>query len=183
MQLFAYKATMAGAKRVVQDNPAPRKLSGRERLAQISLEWQRRQAERAEQEEKRRERIRVQVAAEKAKWQKKLESVEKIVVPPSHHMDLIERIACWHGFTLKDIFSESKRDALVTARRDAMAAVWMNCELEGAPPSLLSMSRAFKRDHTTVLFSLRKTGIYTPISRGKSRKGLVYRQPGKDTHG
>jgi hypothetical protein len=171
MQLFAYKNTMAGAKRIVQDIQPP-KLSGRERLAQISLDWQRRQAERAEEEEKRRERIRIQVAAEKAKWAKKLENVGKIVVQAPHYIDLIERVAAWHGYTLDDIFSLSKTDRVVAARCDAMAAVWLNCRLEGKSPTLLSMSRAFKRDHTTVLFSLRKSGVYSPQSRGQPRKGL-----------
>lgn len=160
MLAVAYKNTMAGAKRIVRD-PQERRLSSRDRLIALSQEWQRRQDEKARQEAERKARIREQVEREKAKWAAKLEGVRALAPKFSHHDEIIARVAAWHGLTLKDIYADIRQDHYVVARRDAMAAVWLNCQLEGRAPTLNTMARAFKRDHTSVLYSLRMVGIDT----------------------
>lgn len=159
MQMVAYRNTVANLKRIVPDQPEqinPRYLKGRDRLIAMSREYQRRQDERKAAEAAKQERIRDQVARDKAKW---AACVETILVPVPDYENIVSMVACWHGFTAQDIYRSSRAVKLVTARHDAMAAVWLNCKLEGEQPTLLSMGRAFKRDHTTVLSALRKHGL------------------------
>lgn len=162
MQLVAYRNTMAGAKRVVRDQPEQidtRYLKGRDRLIAISQQYQRRQAEQQAAEQARQERIREQAQRVKERWQKRLERSINLVRSETNPTDLIDMVASWHGYRSWDIFGDSRTRGLVLARHDAIVAVWLNCRLEGRPPTLISMARAFKRDHTSILHALRKRGF------------------------
>jgi chromosomal replication initiation ATPase DnaA len=67
------------------------------------------------------------------------------------------------------VMSVSRNRKVVAARTDAIGAVWLNCEVEGARPMLPSVGRIFKRDHTTILHALRKLGIGSIQHEGRGR--------------
>lgn len=160
MQIVSYRQTMAGAKQIVPDQPEqinPAYLKGRDKLIAISIEYQRRQDERRAAKEALEERIREQVARDKAKWQA-LAPVPSIP-PLRKHDELISMVAFWHGIPMDEIYRDVRSREAVAARHDAMVAVFLNCTLEGGPPSLPALGRIFNRDHTTCLFALRKHGL------------------------
>lgn len=74
--------------------------------------------------------------------------------------DLIERVATWHLLTVKQITGKSKRDRIIEARYDAIAAVYLNCGLCGRPLTLSEIGRLFGgRNHATIWAALRKRGL------------------------
>jgi chromosomal replication initiation ATPase DnaA len=168
MQLVAYRNTMAGAKRIIREAPEKRQ-SSRDRLIQLSLDYQARLRERERRETERQERIRNAVAKQKADWRRRLAAMRNAAAPPTHHGDIIEMAAAWHGVAVEDVMSVSRNRKVVAARTDAIGAVWLNCEVEGARPTLPSVGRIFKRDHTTILHALRKLGISSFQHEGRGR--------------
>lgn len=153
----SYARTMAGAKCIVLDDGFQRRTPKRDRLNELSKAWERHRQEIAESERQ----IKEQAARDIVVWKRKHRRTRHIVKEVrTHHGDMIAIVAAWHGFTIEDILDTNKRSKpLVEARRDAIAAVWSNCLLEMKKPTLVSMGRAFKCDHTSILFSLRKRGL------------------------
>lgn len=70
--------------------------------------------------------------------------------------DIIDITAHRHGLTTGDILGHRRCKAVVRVRHAAMAAVY----LARPDMSLPQIGRAFKRDHTSILHALRKTGTY-----------------------
>lgn len=66
---------------------------------------------------------------------------------------LVAYAAAKHGFSVEEILGTSKPSPLALARHDAMALVFQHTQL-----SLPGVGRAFKRDHTTVIYALHKLG-------------------------
>lgn len=74
--------------------------------------------------------------------------------------DLIERVAVWHFLTVRQLAGPSKRDRIIEARYDAIAAVYLNCRLGGRAMTLAEIGRLFGgRDHSTIWAALRKRGL------------------------
>ena len=81
---------------------------------------------------------------------------------PAHARRLISQVAFWHDLTPEDILGPRRFDHIVTARMDAIAAIYLNCRKSSGLYSLPDTGRAMgNRDHTTVLHALRKHGIPT----------------------
>jgi len=148
--MFAVSArrTMAGAR------PRLSEPVRRNNVIDLSRRWQTKQDERARAEEARQQRIRQRIEAER----QRMAELHRIV-PLTAPRDLISMVAAWHGYTYEDIISPAKPNALVSARQDAMVAVYLNCRCVGERYSLLRLGRIFHRDHTTVLHALRKAGL------------------------
>lgn len=144
--------TMAGAKRIVVDegiNIAP--CRKRERLIDLSRRWQ--QEQRAKRE--RADQM-IRHAVRKHRRTRPHEPGNN----GSHPSRLIAMVAAWHDMTAGDILGGSRNKRNVAARYDAIAAVWLNCRIDGRRYSLPEVGRAFNgMDHTTVLYALRKVGV------------------------
>lgn len=139
----SYARTMAGARQIVVDdgfNITPRRK--REAVTMLSLRWQ------AEQEAKRRADEVIQEAKERAR--NAYGSTPRI---------LISMVAAWHGLGELDLFSASRRAPIVAAKHDAIAAVYLNCRIDGRRYSLPELGRLFAIDHTTAMHALRKRGL------------------------
>lgn len=77
---------------------------------------------------------------------------------------LLEQVAFWHEVTVADLRGPERR--FHAARFDAIAAVYVNCRIDGRRLSLHEIGRHFGfRDHTTILNALRRRGL-TPQRRG-----------------
>ncbi|TIN80721.1 helix-turn-helix domain-containing protein [Mesorhizobium sp.] len=86
---------------------------------------------------------------------RKADNVVNLVIPRTEVQQIIADIAHKHGLTYADILSPSRFRNLVTARYEAIAAV------KTAKPmySLLQLGRLFHRDHSTIVYALRKAGM------------------------
>ena len=71
---------------------------------------------------------------------------------------IISAIAESHNLSLKDILNPDRRWHVVTARREAMAAVHKTFPHWSYPV----LGAVFERDHSTVMYSLQCAGAYTP---------------------
>ena len=128
MKLYAYSRTMQGAKQVVHDEPikhTPR----RDRIAELSRQWQAARQPAPIPPEKR--------------------------IPRTEMQKIIDEIARQHGVTYADIVGPSRRIKIVEARYDAIAAV----KLARPEITLNQIGNIFKRDHTSALWALRKRGL------------------------
>jgi hypothetical protein len=79
--------------------------------------------------------------------------------PRTKAQQIIADMAHQHGLTYGDIMGKSRRDPIVAARHAAIAAVYLNCRIDGCRYSLPKLGRVFGLDHTSCLFALRKMGI------------------------
>ncbi|MDR7032416.1 helix-turn-helix domain-containing protein [Mesorhizobium sp. BE184] len=146
---------------------APAKESKRDRLIAASIRWQRQRAEKLRADLARKEKIRAAVAAEKARWDAKLEAIKAAKPERRHHQEIISMVGAWHGVSYEEIMSPSRTNRITAARHDAIVAVWENCRLEGRRPNWCSMGRAFKRDHTVILYAMRRRSIALDKGRGE----------------
>lgn len=78
---------------------------------------------------------------------------------PNHPQRIIGTVAAFHGLRKDEILSSSRQRSIMAARFDAIAAVWLNCRVDGRSYTLLELGRLFKRDHTTILHALRQRGL------------------------
>lgn len=70
--------------------------------------------------------------------------------------EIIERVAAWHNVSVADLMSRSKRQVVIEARFDAIAAV----KLVHRHLSLHGLAKIFDgRDHSTIHNALRRRGI------------------------
>ena len=146
---------------------APLRESKRDRLIAASVEWQRKQAEKLRAELERKERIRASISAEKARWAEKLDAIKADRPTRKHHEEIISMVGTWHGVSYEEIMSPSRTNRVAAARHDAIVAVWENCRLEGRRPNWCSMGRAFKRDHTVILYAMRRRRAALDKGRGE----------------
>jgi chromosomal replication initiation ATPase DnaA len=86
-----------------------------------------------------------------------MEGGEKDHIPA---LDLIREIAEKHGILVADIKSQSRAAAIVEIRHEAVAYVYQR----RPDLSLAQIGRIFGRDHTTILHSVRKAGVYRGLS-------------------
>ena len=153
MFVAAYRRTMASAKRIIEDedNPTPR----RAKLIEQARAWQ----EKAHARQRRFDAD--QRAADETRNRLIAESPVRIpIIEIPTPLDIMQRVANWHGITLDELRGESREWPLIAARFDAIAAVYLNCRVGGKPPSLPYMARFFgQRHHTTILAALKKRKI------------------------
>jgi chromosomal replication initiation ATPase DnaA len=155
--MFAASArhTTAGAKGFVPDRGidiAPKKQ--RATLIDMSRRWIEAQEARKREKEFRLARIRARIEAEAARFR-----AMQNMVPPTRPMDLVAQVAVWHGIEFADIRSRSRKREIVAAKHDAVAAVYLNCQIDGRRYSLNELGKVFDVDHTTVLNSLKNRGL------------------------
>lgn len=165
--MFAVSArhTNRGAKQFVEDRPIEvRRFLRRGRIMAQSERWHRENQEKAARQ--RRWQARVELARElaiaKREEAARLQlSLDDVHVPSCRAIgsEIIARVAAWHGFAYSDIVGPGRTATLVLARQDAMVAVDLALKARGTTLSLPALGRIFKRDHTTVLHSLRKRGV------------------------
>lgn len=160
MFVVSYSKTMAGAKRIVVDEGFQRRTPRRDRLNAMSREWEARRQAKAEEERQAKK----QAAAIVAKWRRKQQQIKRpirieVAEVNTAHGGIIARVAFWHGLTVADIMGKSRSDIIVAARHDAIAAVYLNCRIEGRQYSRPKLGQIFGLDHTTCLFALRKRGL------------------------
>ncbi len=158
MYAVSARFTNAGAKRVVPDtginlrNRTPR----RDRIIEISRKWA------AENEARiRREKLeRELVAQEKAKWDAQQANDKLVARVGDKPADIIRRTAEKHNVLVSDILGDVRTSDVCRARQEAIAAVYTTCRMfDGRLYTLGEVGRVFGRDHTTILYSLRKLGI------------------------
>jgi hypothetical protein len=78
---------------------------------------------------------------------------------PAHPRAIIEQIAVWHGVGVLDVVGPSRLTAVVVARHDAIAAIYLNCRIVGRFYTTPELGRLFSRDHTTILHVFDRRGI------------------------
>lgn len=146
------RRTMANAKRIVPDpdRPTPR----RDTLRDLSLAWIAKQRQEREDTERR---IADQREREKREWE--LSRRTTPVPSKTQPRELIARVAAWHGVTFDAIMSPDRSRAVVEARWDCIAAVNLNCEINGRAYTLNELGRLFSRDHSSVINGLRTRGL------------------------
>lgn len=164
--VYSYARTMAGARAIVVDEGltiAPPAKSKRERIIEMSRRWNEARGvvvpirpvplplpNPAELEQREIEAERDANLAELRRT-----PVER----RASVREVITRVAAWHGLSYAEIIADGRFSHIIIARRDAVAAVWLNCLIEGKPPTISSLSRAFSKDHTGILNILRKMGL------------------------
>lgn len=164
--VYSYSKTMAGARAVVVDEGltiAPHAKSRRERVIEMARRWNEAHGnvvpirpapllmpDPVDLEQREIEAERQANLAELRKTPVECRASVK---------EVITRVAAWHGLSYAEIIADGRFRHIVNARRDAVVAVWLNCLIEGKPPTLAAISRAFNKDHTGILNILRKTGL------------------------
>lgn len=154
--------TMAGAKRIVVDegiNIAP-PCRKRERLIDLSRRWQMEQKARKERAERALDQ-----AIKKAARKHRSAPILQPASAPTAHTEIISRVAAWHSLTIADVMGKSRSDPIVAARHDAIAAVYLNCLLDGRRYSLPKLGQVFGLDHTSCLFALKKLGVKSSANK------------------
>lgn len=68
---------------------------------------------------------------------------------------IIAQVAACHGFTVDDILGPSRKGPIITARQDAMIAVFLG-RLDLTFPMI---GRVFRRDHSTVVHAVKRRGL------------------------
>lgn len=135
-----YARTMAGARKIVLDQPVSER---RAKIVALSRQWQREHGS----------KVCVSQPAERDP------STAYAQNRGAHPQIIISMVAAWHGVTHAEIVGDSRSRPVIEARHDAVAAVWLNCRVDGRQYSLPELGRAFGKDHTTCLHSLRKRGL------------------------
>lgn len=69
---------------------------------------------------------------------------------------IIRLVSLRSGISVDDILGPRRNTAIVKARQQAMVLVYTHCQ----SLSLLAIGRVFNKDHTTVLHTLKKCGVY-----------------------
>ncbi|TGT76741.1 MULTISPECIES: helix-turn-helix domain-containing protein [unclassified Mesorhizobium] len=130
--------TMAGAKRVVVDEGFQMRTPRRDRLAELSREWQARQ------------QAKIEAALSPVSADKR--------IPRTNVQQLIADIAQKHGLSYGALMSKSRSQVIVIARDEAIAAVYaLRDESDYWSFSLTMIGRLFNgRDHTTIMAALRR---------------------------
>lgn len=170
MFLAQAKRTMAGARQVVEDRPIDlRPAHRRQKVIAIANVWNlAKKAEEAKQRQAEEQRIAAEreearlVAIQEAREAHERSGPAASIIPDvqGSARELIGRVAAWHGLTYQDIIGRSRNRAIVEARFDAVAAVYLLRTISGRQFSLPQLGRVFGgRDHTTVLYALRQRGI------------------------
>lgn len=154
MILVAYQRTMAGAK--MRQGPPPPKVRTvedmREERRQATLERNRREAMEALEERERKTKALAHAQSEASRRYR--DSMQR--TPAA---DIVSMVAAWHDIPIELLISPSRSVKVCAARIDAMAAVYINCRIAGRPLALTDMGRIFRRDHSTVHWSLQKAGL------------------------
>lgn len=83
------------------------------------------------------------------------EDAEALLSPKPLGLDILRDVAVKHGLTVGILRGPSRSRHIVAVRHEAIAAVHV------ARPdlSLPALGRIFNRDHTSILFALRKLGV------------------------
>lgn len=79
--------------------------------------------------------------------------------------DIIAYVARKHGLQYRDIIGKTRRRHIVAARQEAICMA-----AQAKPLSLPELGRRFRRDHTTILYALRKHGVDRRISQHQEAK-------------
>lgn len=87
------------------------------------------------------------------------EEVPKFEVLRSPAQTVIADVAAKHGVTVAEIMSVSKADKIVAARQEAIVQVHQTVRVGGEPIASKALGRIFHRDHSTILYTLRKAGL------------------------
>ncbi|WP_181257156.1 hypothetical protein [Pseudaminobacter soli (ex Li et al. 2025)] len=138
------KHTMAGAQRVVVDDGFRlKRLYRRQRVTLLSLRW---------------------LAAQEAlgRTAAAVEAIEQPDEPEDNGPnpeEIIAAVAAEHGVEVRGILSTSLRSDIVAARGDAVAAVYLNCQIDGRRYTLTELGRVFGFDRTAVRRMLQKRGL------------------------
>lgn len=152
--------TMAGAQKFVTDegiNIAPRHKSGRERLIELSRQWQ--ASQQAKQEARQRAKEAFHEVVQRAKRKHRRTRPNEPGNNGSHPREIVAMVAAWHGMGERDVYSRSRRVPVVMAKHDAVAAVYLNCRIDGRQYTLSELGRVFGIDHTSALHALKKRGL------------------------
>lgn len=138
MFVASAKRTMANAKQVVVDEGFQMRTPRRDRLAELSREWQTRQ------------QAKIEAALPPVPADKR--------IPKTNVQQLIADIAQKHGLSYAALMSKSRSRPIVTARDEAIAAVYaLRDQDDYWSFSLPVIGRLFNgRDHTTIMAALRR---------------------------
>lgn len=71
------------------------------------------------------------------------------MTPRERNLDMIARIAVWHGCTAKDVLSRCRRRKQVAARKDCSRYLY---EKTG---NISHVASILNRDHTSIIYHLR----------------------------
>lgn len=123
----------------------------------------RREAERQEAAKRQR---RLEREAEIAAASEQMRDRQKALGARVLASQIIAEVAADFGLSAADIIGPSRFRHVVAARRQALATVRM----QRPDLSLLQLGRIFRRDHTTVMHSLRISGLWPGPSGEENRK-------------
>jgi chromosomal replication initiation ATPase DnaA len=154
MFLVAYQRTMAGAKmRLGPPAPKVRTIEDiREERRLATLERNRREAMELLGDREAKAKALAHARSEASRRYR--DSMNR--TPAA---DIIGMVAAWHDIPIEKLISPSRSIPVCAARIDAMVAVYVNCRIAGRPLTLTDMGRIFRRDHSTVHWSLQKAGL------------------------
>jgi chromosomal replication initiation ATPase DnaA len=152
MIVVAYRRTMAGAKRIVDERPK-KPTPKRDRLIEMTNLWIRARKLRS-----------IQIEADLAEKRRviaiKQSRVNIPIVPFTAPNILIEQVSFWSGIPVWEILGPSRAYPIVEARFDAIAAIAVNCRLAGRKMRQTDIGRHFGRDHATIIQALRQRGLH-----------------------
>lgn len=164
--VYSYSRTMAGARAIVVDEGltiAPPAKSKRERIIEMSRRWNEARGKVVPIRPAPLplpDPVEIEQREMEAERQANLAELHRTPVERRASVkEVITRVAAWHDLSYAEIIADGRFRHIVVARRDAVVAVWLNCRIEGKPPTLASLSRAFNKDHTGILNILRKVGL------------------------
>ncbi|MGB3898169.1 MAG: hypothetical protein WA973_06410 [Mesorhizobium sp.] len=158
--IVPYANTMAGAQQIVFDegiNIAPRHKTRRERVIELSRQWQIDEQRRQEAHQREQEAFREVI--QRAKQKHRVERPHGAEDKGSHASEIIAMVAAWHGVEEQEIYSRSRVVKVIAARHDAIAAVYLNCRINGKRYSQPKLGRVFGIDPTSIYHALKMRGL------------------------
>ena len=107
----------------------------------------------------------------KERWQRRIDlSPVRIPIPaPTHPIDLIQQVACWHGLPVSAVTGPRRTYRVIAARFDAIAAIYINCRISGRKLRLRELGRHFGgKNHQTIIQALKRRDLYSPRNRARA---------------
>lgn len=95
-------------------------------------------------------------------------SKPSLVLPARVRAILVE-VGAKHGFMVEDLQGESRKDAVVLARQEAMYRLWTECRWM----SYAAVAKALCRDHSTAIYGVKQYAkrMGLPVKREKTNAG------------
>lgn len=105
--------------------------------------------------------------------------IESVTIPtmPSRALAIFRAVAIEHGLPFASLFGPDSRRPYARARWSAWARIIVEIRINGEPPSLPQIGLWSNRDHTSVLYGLRRHFSGLEWTKGAVYGGYAFGRP------